>query len=240
MVKLIIDGKTVEVEEGETVLAAARKARVNIPTLCYHESLSPAGSCRLCVVEIPNNGIPGLVTACTYPVEAGLEVRTDTERVVGARRFALELLMAQQPHSEKIAKLAEELGVKKSKYTLKPDECILCGLCVRTCQEKVGVSAIDFIDQGKDRRNNVAMVVHSPEKCIGCDSCAYICPTEAITIKDVGAKRTLKTPSGKIEFKLKKCSKCGVYWVPEKQLEYITGRAGLPADHFDTCLNCRG
>lgn len=135
--------------------------------------------------------------------------------------------------------LAKELGVTKPAYMLKQDECILCGLCVRTCQELVGVSAIDFVDQGKDRDNKGATVVHSVEKCIGCDSCAFICPTEAITLKDASGKRTLKAPSGKLEFKLKKCPKCGRYWAPEKQLEYISKLVNLSPDAFDKCLDCR-
>ena len=239
MVKLKIDNKVVEAEEGATVLDAAIKGGINIPTLCYHESLSPGGSCRLCVVEVRANGTSGLSTACTYPVEAGLEVRTNSERVVTARRLAVELLLAQHPHSARLKELAKELGVDKPSFTLKEQECILCGLCVRTCHEIVGVDAINFIAQGIDRGVDGAQVVHLPEKCIGCDSCAYICPTDAVMVEDVGNTRILTTPSGKLEFKLKKCKTCGRYWAPEKQLDYIIKKVNLAADAFDNCPDCR-
>jgi bidirectional [NiFe] hydrogenase diaphorase subunit len=239
MVRLKLDNKVVDAEEGATVLDTATKIGIYIPTLCYHESLTPGGSCRLCVVEIIANGTSGLVTACTYPVEAGLEVRTNSERVVAARRLALELLLAQRPHSARLQELAKELGIEKPSFTIKEHECILCGLCVRTCCEIVGADAINFIAQGIDRGVDEAQVVHSLEKCIGCDSCAYICPTDAILVDDVGDTRILTTPSGKLKFKLKKCNTCGKYWAPEKQLDYIIKKANLPPDAFDNCLDCR-
>jgi len=239
MVRLKIDNKVVDAEEGATVLDAATKIGIYIPTLCYHESLTPGGSCRLCVVEIVANGTSGLVTACTYPVEAGLEVRTNSERLVKARRLALELLLAQRPHSARLQELAKELGIDKPSFTLKEQECILCGLCVRTCREIVGADAINFIAQGIDRGVDEAQVVHLSEKCIGCDSCAYICPTDAIMVEDVGDTRILTTPGGKMEFKLKKCNTCGKYWAPEKQLDYIIKKANLAPDAFDNCPDCR-
>ena len=239
MVRLTIDNQTVEAEEGWTILDAASKIGIHIPTLCYHESLSPGGSCRLCVVEITANGTSDLIAACTYPVEAGLEVRTNSERVVKARKLAIELLLAQRPHSTRLQESAKELGIDQPSFTLKEQECILCGLCVRTCREIVNVGAISFIAQGIDRDIGEPSIEVSPVKCIGCDSCAYICPTDAITVDDVGDTRILTTPSGKLEFKLKKCHTCGKYWAPEKQLDYIIKKAGLASDAFDNCPNCR-
>jgi len=239
MIRLTIDNKKVEAEEGWTILDAAIQANISIPALCYHESLSPGGSCRLCVVEIKANGKSDLTTACTYPAEEGLEVRTNSERVVKARRLAIELLLAQHPHSVRLQELARELGIDQPSFTLKEQECILCELCFRTCHEIVGADAITFIAQGINRGIDEATVVHSPEKCIGCDSCAYICPTDAITVEDVGDTRTLTTPSGKLEFKLKQCKSCGKYWAPEKQLDYIIKKADLASDAFDNCPDCR-
>ena len=224
MVKLTIDGKAVEVQEGSTILEAANEAGIDIPTLCYHESLSPAGSCRLCTVEIMANGKSGLTSACTYPVEDGLQVETKSDMVVEARRLALELLLAQHPHSGKIQELARSMGIETPSFSLKEGECVLCELCVRACHEIVGVDAITFIAQGKDRAVDEPSVEHSLEKCIGCDTCAWVCPTDAITVEDVGGTRMISTPSGRLEFKLKKCKTCGNYWAPEKQIEYIGGR----------------
>jgi len=239
MVKLTIDDKVVEAEEGSTILDVANQAGIYIPTLCSHESLSPVGSCRICAVEIVTNGKSGLTMACTYPVEAGLEVRTGSEKVIEARKLAVELLLAQRPHSARIQELAQKLGIEQPSFALKGRECILCELCVRACHEIVGTDAITFVAQGKDRDTDEASVVHSVEKCIGCDSCAYICPTEAITVEDVGDTRTINTPSGKLEFKLKKCKVCGNYWAPEKQIEYIAKESGTSLEEYDICPNCR-
>ena len=109
MVKLTIDNNTIEIEEGSTVLGAAEKIGIRIPTLCYHEALSPIGSCRVCAVEVMTDGTSSLTSACACPVEEGLEVRTDSEKVEKFRRLAVELLLAQRPHSSKIQKLAKEL-----------------------------------------------------------------------------------------------------------------------------------
>ena len=239
MVKLTIDDKVVEAEEGWTILDAAIQAGIHIPTLCSHESLSRVGACRVCVVEIKPNGESNLTTACTYPVETGLEVKTSSEKVMEARRLAVELLLAQRPHSAKIQKLARKLSIEEPIFTLKERECILCERCVRACREIVGTEAITFIAQGKGRDVDEATVVHSLEKCIGCDSCTYVCPTEAITVEDSDDTRTLSTPSSKLEFKLKKCKVCGKYWAPEKQLEYIIEKWKLEPEIFDTCPDCR-
>ena len=239
MIKLTIDDKVVEAEEGTTILDAARKVGVYIPTLCYHEALSPIGSCRLCSVEVMTDGTSNLTTACNYPVEEGLKVRTNSEKVVQARRLAVELLLAQRPHSDSIRELAKKLGIEKPSFTLKQRECILCELCVRACHEIVGVDAITFIAQGINRGIDEPSIEISPIKCIGCDSCAYVCPTEAITVEDVGDTRIINTPGGKLEFKLKKCKTCGNYWAPEKQLDYIVEKWHLEPGIFDNCPDCR-
>jgi len=239
MVKLTIDNRLIEAEKSSTILDAAGQAGIYIPTLCHHESLSPSGSCRLCVVEIITNGTSALTVACTYPVAEGLEVRTGSEKVVEARKLAMELLLAQHPHSSRLQQLAKEIGIDKPSFTLKEQECILCGLCVRTCREIVGVSAINFIAQGIDRGIDEPLIEASPDKCIGCDSCAYICPTDAIRVEDVGNTRIITMPDTKMEFKLKKCKTCGKYWAPERQLDYIIKKVNLASDAFDNCPDCR-
>ena len=239
MVKLTIDSKPVEVNEGTTILEAAAKADIAIPTLCYNEELSPAGVCRVCVVEIENGKESDLVTSCNYPVAEGLVVSTKSEPALKARKLAVEMLMAQHPHSDRIARLAETLGIKEPRFLVKADECILCRLCVRTCQEAVGAGAITFIAPGLDRANKEAAVVWDQDKCIACGSCAYICPTQAVTMSDNQGKRVINTPSIKMEFPLKACSKCGEHYAPEKQLAYMAKRGRLPIERFDLCPDCR-
>jgi bidirectional [NiFe] hydrogenase diaphorase subunit len=111
MVNLIIDGKNVTAKKDTMVLEAARSVGVDIPTLCAHEAVSRAGSCRLCVVEIKKGNRTRIVTSCLYPVEEGLIVSTKTERVLNVRRLVLELLLARCPRSEVLQNLARELGV---------------------------------------------------------------------------------------------------------------------------------
>jgi NADH dehydrogenase/NADH:ubiquinone oxidoreductase subunit G len=239
MIKLTIDNKPVEIAEGATILEAALKAGVTIPTLCYNEELSPAGACRVCVVEIAHEPEPITVASCNYPVEQGMVVSTKSEKAIKARRLAVEMLMAQHSHSEKIAKLAQTLGIGEPRFSIKTDECILCRLCVRTCQEVVGAGAITFIAQGLERENKQAEVVWTQDKCIACGSCAYICPTQAVTLADNQGMRVIKTPSVKMEFKLKACTKCGNFYAPEKQLAYMAKTAKLPIEKFDLCPDCR-
>ena len=239
MVKLTVDNKPVEIQEGATILAATTKAGVTIPTLCYNEELSPAGACRVCVVEIAGTPKPITVTSCNYPVAEGMVVSTKSEKAVKVRKLAVEMLMAQHPHSDKIAKLAQTLGMGEPRFSVKPEECILCRLCVRTCQEVVGAGAITFIAQGLERENKEAAVVWNQDKCIACGSCAYICPTQAVTLNDNQGTRTICTPSIKMEFNLKACTKCGNFYAPEKQLAYMARTSHLPIEKFDLCLDCR-
>ena len=113
MVKLTIDNKEIEVADGTTILEAAEKLSIYIPTLCHHEALMPYGGCRLCVVEVSKNGKTDLTTSCTYKAEEGLCVKTDTERVQKVRRLVLELLLAEAPDAQEIKDLASEMGVNR-------------------------------------------------------------------------------------------------------------------------------
>ncbi len=239
MVRLTIDNNPVEVEAGTTVLKAADKAGISIPTLCHNDELSPAGACRICVVEIIQDGVSILATACNQPAADGMEIRTASEQALKARKLAVELLLAQKPHSEILQKIAAALGISRSSFNTPQKECILCRLCTRACQEAVGVNAITFVAKGHERENTEADVVWSYEKCIACGSCAYICPTQAVTLQDEQDVRIIKTPSGRMEFKLKTCSKCGSYYAPEKQVQHMSRISGLPLEKFDLCMDCR-
>jgi predicted molibdopterin-dependent oxidoreductase YjgC len=132
------------------------------------------------VVEITKNRRSKLVTSCNYPAEEGLTVFTASERVKETRKMVVELLLARCPDVPQIWQLAEKMGIKESRFKKKEDQrCILCGLCVRVCEEMVGVSAISFANRGIEREVNTPFGINS-KVCIGCGSCTYICPTGCI------------------------------------------------------------
>jgi heterodisulfide reductase subunit A len=184
MITLTIDNKKVEVEEGSTVLQAAEKLGIKIPTLCHHRSLEPYGACRVCLVEL--NGSRGSIiqASCVYPAQEGLVVKTDTERVLKNRRIMLELLLARCPDSERIKEMAREMGIEESRFPKKNEDCILCGLCTRVCEERMGVGAVSFVNRGSERKVAVPYDKHSPI-CMACGACTVVCPTDAVDLSEV-------------------------------------------------------
>ncbi|MFC1908198.1 2Fe-2S iron-sulfur cluster-binding protein [Chloroflexota bacterium] len=187
MVNFTIDGKLVTAEEGTYILQVARANNIDIPTLCYHPALEPCGVCRLCTVEAISRGKKRLVTSCNYPVEEGLEIRTDSEEVIRARRMIVEMLLARCPNVEVIQGLAKDFGVEKPRFKLGDDNCILCGLCARVCEERMGVSAISFVGRGLERKIDTPFHIQS-EVCMACGACAFVCPTGAIKLEDITKK----------------------------------------------------
>ncbi len=175
MISLTINGLPVQVEEGTTLLEAARFLGFPIPTLCYLEGLSPYGACRLCVVEIGEGTKAKLVTSCTYPVQEGLKVRTASSRVVRARKMILELLLASCPQSKVIQDLASKYEVRQQRFRQEYEDCILCGLCVRMCAEQMAGRAIGFRGRGERRSIGTPFDVRS-EECRLCGGCMYVCP----------------------------------------------------------------
>ncbi len=175
MVKLAINGLPVEVEKGTTLLEAAKFLGFPVPTLCYNEGLSPYGACRLCVVEIGEGPRAKLVSSCTYPAEEGLKVRTASARVLRARKMVLELLLASCPQSKVIQDLASAHDVRRQRFKQEYEDCIMCGLCVRMCEEQMMAKAIGFQGRGEDRRIGTPFDIKS-EECRLCGGCLYICP----------------------------------------------------------------
>jgi bidirectional [NiFe] hydrogenase diaphorase subunit len=175
MITLKINGLSVSVEKGTLLLEAIRFLGFPIPTLCHMEGLSPYGACRLCVVEIGEEPKTKLVSSCTYPVEEGLSVRTASLRVLRARRMMLELLLASCPQSKVIQDLASAHGIRKQRFKQEHDNCILCGLCVRMCEEQMMAKAIGFRSRGENRSIGTPFDIKS-EKCRLCGGCMYVCP----------------------------------------------------------------
>lgn len=175
MIKLKINGIDISVEEGATILEAAQFLGFPIPTLCHMEGLTPYGACRMCLVEIGDEPNSKLVSSCTYPAQEGMKVRTASERVVKARRMVVELLLASSPQSKVIQDIASELNVRQQRFRQEFEDCILCGLCVRMCEEQMMAKAIGFHGRGEHRDIGTPFDVKS-EACRLCGGCMYVCP----------------------------------------------------------------
>lgn len=191
MVKLRIDGIEVEAEAGTSLLKAADRIGIRIPTLCHNERVEPYAACRVCTVEVGRNSRRRLVTACNYPVEDGIEVSTDSERVKQTRKIILEMLLARCSEVPRIKELAAEYGIEQSRFGYDPEEsCILCGLCVRVCNDVVRANVLSFAFRGVDRK-----VVTPLEKewatdyCITCGACYTVCPSGHIKLQDLIKER---------------------------------------------------
>jgi heterodisulfide reductase subunit A len=188
MVTFKLNGKTVQGEEGQYILQVAEKYNVEIPTLCHHKALEPAGMCRLCTVELFDGRRKRYVTACNYPIWEGMEVSTDSEAVHEGRKLIVELLLARCPEVPILQKLAARYGIKEPRFPKENDTCILCGLCVRAC-EKMGANAISLTGRGVDMKVDTTFHIQT-DACIACGACATVCPTGHITLETIKANVT--------------------------------------------------
>jgi coenzyme F420 hydrogenase subunit beta len=175
MIALTLNGLRVSVEEGMTLLEAAQFLGFPIPTLCHMDGLTPYGACRLCVVEIGEGPKAKLVSSCTYPAEDGLKVRTASSRVLRARRMILELLLASCPQSRTIQDLASAHGIRQQRFKQEYEDCILCGRCVRMCEEQMMAKAIGYRNRGEKRGIGTPFDKKS-DVCRLCGGCMYVCP----------------------------------------------------------------
>ncbi|MBM7557746.1 NADH-dependent [FeFe] hydrogenase, group A6 [Halanaerobacter jeridensis] len=211
-ITLTIDDQEVEVKEDATILEAAKKVGIDIPTLCYHPDLTEFGSCRVCVVENEESG--DLLASCVTPVSDGMEISTNSAKARTARRTNLELLLANHPNECltcdqngmcELQDAAYNLGVTEVSFSgettdyevddvgpslkREPSKCILCGRCVRVCEEVQGVSALEFTERGFDSVVTTAFDMPQSEiNCANCGQCATVCPTGAITEKSCVSK----------------------------------------------------
>lgn len=226
MFEIVIDGKKVKAAEGSTLLEAATAAGIYIPTLCFHPDLSTFGGCRVCIVDI--NG--KMVTACRVFVEEGMVVLTDTPEVAVVRRVTVEMILASHnpdcqscPRNNSCAlqEVSNYVGITEERlyklrrsvneiptdnsnpfFAMDHTRCILCGICVRTCQEINGVAAIDFSHRGNYTRvSALGSLPLTESKCESCGECVERCPTGAL------ARKANERPSYEVK---SVCAYCGV------------------------------
>jgi len=175
MITFRMNGLEVQAEEGSTLLETAKFYGLEIPTLCHNDGLTPFGGCRLCVVEIGEGLRTKLVSSCTYPVEEGLVVRTDSARVWKSRRMMIELMLAMAPGSKILQDMASQFGVTQVRFKVRDTECVMCGLCTRICAEQMDAEAIGFQNRGHKRKISTPFDMRS-DVCRLCGACMYICP----------------------------------------------------------------
>ncbi len=203
MAKIFVNNREYEVPDGITVLQAAERIGIKIPTLCHHPSLEPIGACRICVVEI--EGARTLQPACTTKVSDGMKIKTSTDRVIDAVKFNLALIMSNHPMDCMYCEADErcELKALVHKYDVQPifeqneinryvdssspsitrdlSKCIKCQRCVRVCSERQGINVYSMVERGSDTLPQTAFDMPVYEtKCTACGQCAYVCPVGAI------------------------------------------------------------
>ncbi|MBU1536173.1 4Fe-4S binding protein, partial [Myxococcota bacterium] len=179
-----------------------------------------------------------VVTSCTFPVKEGLEIETDTPRVQTNRKVLMELLQARAPESKELKDMAVRIGLKSgsSFEPVEGSDCILCGLCVRVCDEVVGVNAINFNGRGGEMHVGGPLMT-TPEACIGCGACVYVCPVDCIKMVDTAEERVIVKWDRHLP--LKKCESCGWPFMPNFQALQFKKMADIPREFFTKCQDCR-
>jgi NADH dehydrogenase/NADH:ubiquinone oxidoreductase subunit G len=233
------------VEKGATVLDAANKTGIWIPTLCYHPAVACEATCRICMVELDRGEWRQLITACNYPVRRDIVVYVSSERAVKARQGVMELLLAKAPESNELKALAKRMSVKGTRYPKVTEDqrsCILCGLCVRVCDDIIGKAAISFAGRGVDRAVATPFRQASAD-CIECGACAAVCPVGTIKVRVHQEDQEVEISPFKSRAKLFKCRECGVAVVSEHVVEHVLGRIKTDSEELrermSLCPKCR-
>lgn len=232
--KIVIDGRQVEAVVGETILMTARKAGIHVPTLCYYEAFEGQGRCRMCMVEVNQGGRKRTVAACTFPVTEGIEVTTSTPQIEKLRKTIVMLLYKKAPDSQLLQQLYRDYGcIDNSLTEHRGESCILCNICVRACEE-IGCNSISLIMRGTDKRVATPFD-EAAAACIGCGTCAQVCPTNAIPMEEKDGIRTIWNKS----FELVNCQRCGKQFSTREELIHISSRAGSTEAYSELCESCR-
>jgi predicted molibdopterin-dependent oxidoreductase YjgC len=227
MTTLSINGIVIQAAEGMTVLEVARQEGIEIPTLCYLKALGPFGVCRLCIVEAYGPGlIPAILPSCNLKVFEGLVITTASTVIHKMRRTMIELLLASTPLTESLRELAIKFNVETSGFTTATkDPCILCGLCVRVCRDRIGASALSFAGSNSNKNVVAEEIRMDKEACIGCGTCANICPLQAVRLEDKeGERKIFLYETVASRFELVKCDICGMPHTTQKFIVSVVSR----------------
>ena len=236
MITLTIDGKPYQTDKGQTVLAVLKENGIRIPTLCFHPALKPSGSCKLCAVEVPGRSSGRQITmlSCILKAKEGLVIKTEGELVAKARVRAFRRLLQMAPQSEVLSAMAESYGVDTG---IPPDGCIRCRLCIRVCKEIVGPGALRM-----EKRNGQDYVAPVEGQCIGCGTCANLCPTQVIAVEDRDNVRTISIRDEVIgKHPLERCEGCGRLYATPRFLDHVHQRTSPHPDVKHThnfCPTC--
>jgi bidirectional [NiFe] hydrogenase diaphorase subunit len=228
-ITITLNGKKVEAAADERLLDVCNREGVFIPTLCDHEALKPYGACRLCIVEWVRGDWSKTVTSCNFPVKDGQVFKSDSDKVTRERKMIMEFALARSSKTPEVIELAKKLGVENPRFSTRDEGCVMCGMCVRVCNEVVGANAIGYSARGPERKVSSPFDEEAGD-CIGCGSCAYICPTKYIEVEEEGMKRNF--PLWHVEFDLVYSKKLGQK-ISKKAVDFICKRAGLTEDWFE-------
>lgn len=234
-INLTIDGVACTCEHGELLFDVAKRNGIHIPALCRSDAFEDhRASCRICIVEVEIRGRTKIVTSCVYPVEQDCIVRTNTDRIREERAVVMALLLKRAPDSTLMQAMAKELGADAGfdrLVTLDGEKCILCGLCVQAC-DSLGTGAISTVDRGTEKRVDTPYSDPSLD-CIGCLSCANVCPTDAISYAQTDTERTIWNRT----FELLHCPQCGKMMGTKDAVEKAASKVELEVPLV--CDDCR-
>lgn len=234
-INLTIDGVACTCERGEFLYDVAKRNGIDIPVLCRSNAFEDhRACCRICIVEVEIRGRVKVVTSCVYPVEQDCIVRTNTDRIREERAVVMALLLKRAPESETMRSMANKLGAGdgfERLVTLDGEKCILCGLCVQAC-DSLGTGAISTVDRGCEKRVDTPYSDPSLD-CVGCLSCANVCPTGAIAYTQTDSERTIWNRT----FKLVRCPSCGRLMGTEEAVAAAAEKAHVDAPRV--CDECR-
>ena len=231
---VIIDDVECTCQKGEYIYDVAKRNGIFIPTLCRHDGFEDhRACCRICIVEVEIRGRTKVVTSCVYPLEEACIVRTNTPRILEERAVLYALLGHRAPDAQLIGDMSQGLDTTGFErfVTIDGEKCILCGLCVQACNS-LGTGAISTVERGTTKR--VATPYDNPSKfCIGCASCANVCPTGAIECSETADVRTIWHR----DFELVHCAECGAVMGTRESVLEAARKAGVEVP--TVCDECR-